>query len=75
MYYSAWDCQCNQYFHTGRNSTSYQKCFEDIRAWLIDGSAADSEDEEKMWKLPPDELLEMFEVNIQQHSKKLMEEI
>ena len=75
MYYSAWDCQCNQYFHTGRNNKTRKECFEDIRDWLVGGSTADGEDEKKMYDLPEWEILEMFDVEIHKHSRLIPEEV
>lgn len=36
VYFSAWDCQCQQYFSTGRNSTTKRECVEDMFEYLTD---------------------------------------
>lgn len=68
MYYSAFDLQNGDYFHTGRNSKSKQECVEDIFDWLMTDS------EEDITKIKPKEKLgyvESYEVRIDEHKELL----
>jgi hypothetical protein len=63
--YSAFDLKNSRYFCTGRNSKSYRDCFEAIKSIMAPHSLGD-------WKKEPDkELLDFYEVRIDEHEKKI----
>lgn len=71
--FSAYCLQNNDYFHTGRNSSTRQECEEEIVYFLVEG---EPEDEYTPWsELPNWEILEMFEVNIVEHQEPIPEEV
>lgn len=73
MYYSAWDKQNNEYFHTGRNSKTKKECQEDISTYLIEGSAEDEAEEKHMYEWTFKEIESFFEIEIHKHNKKIGE--
>lgn len=66
MLYSAWDCQCNCYFYTGRNSKTREKCIKDIRVFLEDGEDFPNSTDE--------DIIFAFEVVIHEHLDKIKED-
>lgn len=64
MYYSAFDLQTGDYFHTGRNSKSKQECIEDIFEYLMKDSEEDISKIKSREKLG---IVEGFEVKIDEH--------
>lgn len=62
MYYSAWDKQCQCYFHTGRNSNTRQECLEDICEYLTDEPT-----DEDYTGIPLEDILIINEVEIHAH--------
>jgi len=69
-YFSAWDLQCHDYFHTGRNSNTLKECQEQICNFLLDGEDLTDKYIEK-WLENPQDILNTFEVEIHDHEKKL----
>ena len=67
--FSTYDLQCGGYFHTGRNSKTKQECEEDICDFLIEGSGLEPEDIEKLKEAGYGEILERFEVRIDEHKE------
>jgi len=63
--FSAWDCQCHQYFNSGANSNTREQCVDDVLDMLM------VDVEEGVEKLPKEELLELFEVDIHEHKEKI----
>lgn len=71
MFYSAYDLQHKKYFKTGRNSRNRTTCVSRIRDHLTEGSELANEEYED---IPDDELLEMFDVRIDEHSRPIGQE-
>jgi cytoplasmic iron level regulating protein YaaA (DUF328/UPF0246 family) len=71
MYYSAFDLQTGDYFHTGRNSKSKQECIDDIFDWLTEDS---EEDLSKLSKQEKAEMVSIYEVRIDKHKELLSKE-
>ena len=63
--FSAWDKQVSRYLHSGRNSPTREKCTTAVLEML-------EVDVEKGWrKLPVNERLEHFQVEIHEHEKEI----
>jgi len=85
--YSAYDLQIAKYFHTGRNSKTRKECQEDIISYLTEseievfipeGELTDKRIEkwyEELWKNEDfqREILEMYEVRIDEHEGPIEE--
>lgn len=75
MYYSAFDLQVGDYFHTGRNSKTKKECIEDIFLYLTQNQ--DSDEEESMFKTKKlsDKLsiVYSYEVRIDEHKELLFD--
>jgi len=69
--FSAYDLQCYRYLHIGRNRKSGEECKEEICDFLLEGSGLDIEDIEKWKEAGHDEILECFEVRIDEHKEKI----
>jgi len=69
MYYSAWDNDLQQYFHTGRNSKSRKQCINEVLNMF------NNDAEEDLFKLPEKEreefLAECQYVKIHTHKRKI----
>lgn len=73
--FSAYDLQCDCYFHTGRNSDTEKQSEIDIVEHLLEGEYIDSEideiienDDERKKKLI------IYEVRIDEHKERIDEE-
>lgn len=63
-YYSAYDLQTGDYFHSGRNSLTKGECENDICEYLK---------ENELIIAPRKEILKIFEVVIHQHNELIEE--
>ena len=85
--FSAFDLQIGHYFHTGRNSKTEKECRQDILSFLTeseievfipDGDLTKERIEkwyEELWKndVFQKEILEMYEVEIEEHEEEIEE--
>jgi len=73
--FSAYDLQCSQYFHTGRNSDTKNQCEIDIVGFLLEGEYADDEIDKAITS--PEErqqILIAYEVRIDEHEEIIDED-
>lgn len=68
MLYSAYDKQMKQYFKTGRNSQNRATCVSRIVDYLIEGAPLP---DEEYTDIPDEEILEMFDVRVDEHSRPI----
>lgn len=61
MRYSAWDKELQQYFATGRHSTTKEECIDNIFEFMIEGDITEEEDIKTMEAWSYDEKLEWLE--------------
>jgi hypothetical protein len=78
--FSAFDLQCNEYFHSGRNSKTKKQCMEDVVDMLVNGQDeftwADFEKSAKKDNQTVDEyIIDLFDVRIDQHEERIEDDI
>jgi len=73
-YFSAWCCQNNEYFHTGRNSLTFRACAESILGYLwTDSEMAGLVNIKRLSDEQIAEEVGAYEVRIHNHKKILTE--
>lgn len=70
MYYSAYDKQLGQYFETGKNSRNRATCMSRVVDYLVQGAPLPTQEYDD---IPDEEILDLFDVRIDEHSKPLEE--
>lgn len=74
-YYSVWDSQCSQYFHSGRNSKTKLDAMNECAEMLIDGSGDDQEHTNELYGLlqrAPEEIMDIFDAEVRKHEFKII---
>ena len=73
--FSAYDLQCDCYFHTGRNSDTEKQCEIDIVEHLLEGEYTNIEIDEIIENDDKrKEKISIYEVRIDEHKEKIDEE-
>lgn len=72
MFYSAYDKQLHQYFESGKNSRNRATCVSRVTDYLVQGAPLPTQEYEN---IPDEEILEMFDVRVDEHSKPLDEKL
>lgn len=68
--FSAYDLQNNEYFESGRNKKRRKECEEEVINMLTLFRTLDDED----WNIPNKMILEVFEVRIDKHKGKMIDD-
>ena len=63
--YSAFDLKDCRYLSTGRNSKSYEQCFDAIKSLMV------LEDDDELAHMPDKKLLQYMGVRIDKHGKRV----